>query len=63
MPLYLPDDFLIFLLHGVDDNTGKCKRIMTNMSKRMSMNKWIIGPIIAVLAIAIVLILYFKFFE
>ncbi|XP_041008286.1 vesicle transport v-SNARE 13-like [Juglans microcarpa x Juglans regia] len=47
-------------LHGVDDNVGKSKRIMTAMSRRMSRNKLIIGSIIAVLVIAIILILYFK---
>ncbi|CAH1454693.1 unnamed protein product [Lactuca virosa] len=47
-------------LHGVDDNIGKSKKIMTNMSRRMSRNKYIIGSIVAVLVIAIVLILYFK---
>ncbi|KAL5582245.1 hypothetical protein UlMin_014687 [Ulmus minor] len=47
-------------LHGVDDNIGKSKRILTNMSRRMSKNKWIIGTIISVLVIAIILILYFK---
>ncbi|PON37293.1 Vesicle transport V-snare [Parasponia andersonii] len=47
-------------LHGVDDNIGKSKRILANMSRRMSKNKWIIGSIIAVLVIAIILILYFK---
>ncbi|XWS30230.1 hypothetical protein CRYUN_Cryun24cG0098800 [Craigia yunnanensis] len=47
-------------LHGVDDNVGKSKRILTAMSRRMSRNKWIVGIIIAVLIIAIVLILYFK---
>ncbi|KAF3444799.1 hypothetical protein FNV43_RR14492 [Rhamnella rubrinervis] len=47
-------------LHGVDDNIGKSKRILTAMSRRMSKNKWIIGSIVAVLVIAIILILYFK---
>ncbi|KAI8016859.1 Vesicle transport v-SNARE 13 [Camellia lanceoleosa] len=47
-------------LHGVDDNVGRSKKILTNMSRRMSRNKWIIGGIIAVLVIAIALILYFK---
>ncbi|KAG7981774.1 hypothetical protein I3843_04G014600 [Carya illinoinensis] len=47
-------------LHGVDDNIGKSKRIMTAMSRRMSRNKLIIGSIVAVLVIAIILILYFK---
>ena len=47
-------------LHGVDDNVGKSKRVLTAMSRRMSRNKWIVGIIIAVLIIAIALILYFK---
>ncbi|XVF60585.1 hypothetical protein PTKIN_Ptkin08bG0060000 [Pterospermum kingtungense] len=47
-------------LHGVDDNIGKSKRILTNMSRRMSRNKWIVGTIVAVLLIAIALVLYFK---
>ncbi|XP_056170169.1 vesicle transport v-SNARE 13-like [Syzygium oleosum] len=47
-------------LHGVDDNVGKSKRILTAMSQRMNRNKWIIGAIIAVLVIAVGLILYFK---
>ncbi|XP_027169001.1 vesicle transport v-SNARE 11-like [Coffea eugenioides] len=47
-------------LHGVDDNISRSKKILTNMSRRMSRNKWIIGSIIAALVIAIILILYFK---
>ncbi|KAL4581795.1 hypothetical protein LXL04_006323 [Taraxacum kok-saghyz] len=47
-------------LHGVDDNLGKSKKILTNMSRRMSRNKYIIGSIVAVLILAIILILYFK---
>ncbi|XP_044468460.1 vesicle transport v-SNARE 13-like [Mangifera indica] len=47
-------------LHGVDDNIGKSKRILTAMSRRMSRNKWIIGIIVAVLVVVIILILYFK---
>ncbi|KAJ0098399.1 hypothetical protein Patl1_21871 [Pistacia atlantica] len=47
-------------LHGVDDNVGKSKKILTAMSRRMNKNKWIIGIIVAVLAVAIILILYFK---
>lgn len=49
-------------LHGVDDNVGKSKRILAAMSKRMDRNKWIIGSIIVALIIAILIILYFKFF-
>ncbi|XP_042036312.1 vesicle transport v-SNARE 13-like [Salvia hispanica] len=47
-------------LHAVDDNIGRSKKILTNMSRRMSRNKWIIGTIIALLVIVIVVILYFK---
>ncbi|PWA38473.1 vesicle transport v-SNARE 13 [Artemisia annua] len=47
-------------LHGVDENVSKSKKIMTNISRRMSRNKWIIGSIVAVLIVAIILILYFK---
>lgn len=50
-------------LHGVDDNIGRSKRILTNMSRRMGRNKWIIGAIIVVLVLAIALILYFKLRE
>lgn len=47
-------------LHGVDENIGKSKRILTAMTRRMSRDKWIIGFIIGVLIIAIIVILYFK---
>ncbi|KAL9380974.1 hypothetical protein Peur_026631 [Populus x canadensis] len=47
-------------LHGVDDNIGKSKRVLTAMSRRINKNKWIIGAIIAVLVVVISLILYFK---
>ncbi|XP_058076813.1 vesicle transport v-SNARE 11-like isoform X2 [Magnolia sinica] len=47
-------------LHGVDDNIGKSKKILTAMSRTMNRNKCIIGSIVAALVIAIILILYFK---
>ncbi|KVI02452.1 t-SNARE, partial [Cynara cardunculus var. scolymus] len=47
-------------LHGVDDNISKSKKIMTNISRRMGRNKWIIGSMVVVLILAIILILYFK---
>ncbi|KAL4186391.1 hypothetical protein AMTRI_Chr09g13900 [Amborella trichopoda] len=50
-------------LHGVDDNIGKSRKILTAMSRRMSRNKWIIGSIIAVLVLVVLLILYFKLFH
>ncbi|WZZ12038.1 hypothetical protein YC2023_105127 [Brassica napus] len=47
-------------LHGVDDNVGKSKKILTAMTRRMNRNKWTIGAIITVLVLAIIFILYFK---
>ncbi|XP_072993724.1 vesicle transport v-SNARE 11-like [Typha latifolia] len=47
-------------LHGVDDNIGKSKRILSAMSRRMDRNKWIIGSVIVALVLAIFLILYYK---
>lgn len=47
-------------LHGVDDNIGRSRKILTSMSRRMDRNKYMIGSIIAVLVLAIILILYFK---
>jgi len=52
--------FFDLQLHGVDDNIGKSRKILTAMSRRMERNKWIIGIIIVVLLVAIILILYFK---
>nr|CAB3477378.1 unnamed protein product [Digitaria exilis] len=48
-------------LDDVDDNIGKSRRIIGGMVRRMDRNKWIIGLIIAVLVLAILVILYFKF--
>ncbi|KAI3927389.1 hypothetical protein MKX01_027620 [Papaver californicum] len=47
-------------LHGVDDNIGKSKKILTAMSRRMNRNKWIISSLVAALVLAILIILYFK---
>ncbi|XP_057754269.1 vesicle transport v-SNARE 13-like [Arachis stenosperma] len=47
-------------LHGVDDNVGKSKKILSNISRRMSRNKWIITTIVIVLVLVIASILYFK---
>ncbi|CAN0871029.1 Vesicle transport v-SNARE 13 [Linum grandiflorum] len=47
-------------LHGVDDNVGRSKRVLGNMSRRMNRNKWVIGSVVAALVVAIALILYFK---
>ncbi|XP_073279191.1 vesicle transport v-SNARE 11-like [Primulina huaijiensis] len=47
-------------MYGVDDNISRSKKIMTNISRRMDRNKWVIGSIIVVLVIAIAVVLYFK---
>ncbi|KAK4437036.1 Vesicle transport v-SNARE 11 [Sesamum alatum] len=47
-------------LRGVDDNISKSKKVLSNMSRRMNRNKWIIVAIITILIIAILLVLYFK---
>lgn len=47
-------------LHGVDDNIGRSRKILTAMTRRMSRNKYIIGGLIGVLVVAIVVIVYFK---
>jgi vesicle transport through interaction with t-SNAREs protein 1 len=47
-------------LHGVDDNIGKSRRILNSMGHRLARNKWILGSIISVLAMAIVLVTYVK---
>ncbi|VVA29954.1 PREDICTED: vesicle transport [Prunus dulcis] len=47
-------------IHGVDGNISKSKRVLTEMTSRMNRNKWIVGSIIGVLALAIMLILYLK---
>ncbi|KAJ7978457.1 Vesicle transport V-snare [Quillaja saponaria] len=48
------------MLHVIDDNISKSKKILAAMSKRMSMNKWIVGSLIIALVLAIILILYSK---
>ncbi|KAL7135712.1 hypothetical protein ABFS83_11G116000 [Erythranthe nasuta] len=50
-------------MHGVDENIGKSRKIITNISRRMDRNKWVIGAIITVLIIAIFVVLYFKFIK
>lgn len=47
-------------LHGADNNISRSKRILTNISRRMNRNKYIIGGIIAVLIVVVILVLYFK---
>ncbi|XP_014497572.1 vesicle transport v-SNARE 11 [Vigna radiata var. radiata] len=47
-------------LHGVDDNVGKSKKILSNISTMMNRNKWIFSTVVVVLIVVITLILYFK---
>ncbi|RDY00134.1 Vesicle transport v-SNARE 13, partial [Mucuna pruriens] len=44
-------------LHGVDDNISKSKKILSNMSRRMNRNKWMLSTIAVVLIFVIILIL------
>jgi vesicle transport through interaction with t-SNAREs protein 1 len=52
---------LALQLDDVDVNVGNSRKIIGNMVRRMDRNKWIIGLIIALLVLAILVILYFKF--
>lgn len=52
--------YFLMQLHGVDNNIGKSKKILSNMSRRMNKNKWIISIITAILVFVIISILYFK---
>ena len=61
LPPLLFISLLVLQLHNVDDNIGKSRRIIGAMVRRMDRNKWIIGFIIALLVLAILVILYFKF--
>ncbi|KAK7858044.1 vesicle transport v-snare 13 [Quercus suber] len=56
----LPLGHRFIVIHGVDDNVSRSKKILTSMSRRMSRNKCIIGSIVAILVLAIIFILYFK---
>jgi vesicle transport through interaction with t-SNAREs protein 1 len=47
-------------LHGADDNIGRARKILSNMSRRMFQNKLIMGGIIAFLVAAIALIIWVK---
>ncbi|CAH1442971.1 unnamed protein product [Lactuca virosa] len=47
-------------LHGVDDTIGRSKKLLTNMSRRMNRNKWILASIVTILVLAVILILYSK---
>ncbi|GAB2214455.1 hypothetical protein Drorol1_Dr00018803 [Drosera rotundifolia] len=44
----------------VDNAIDKSKKILTSMARRMSKNKWILGSVIGALALAVIVILYFK---
>ena len=57
----LCNPYLALQLDDVDVNVGKSRRIIGGMVRRMDRNKWIIGLVIAVLVLAILVILYFKF--
>ncbi|BDA48337.1 Vesicle transport through interaction with t-SNAREs homolog [Coccomyxa sp. Obi] len=50
-------------LHGADDNIAKARRVLSNMSRRITTNKLIAGAIILLLLAAIVLVVYYKFIK
>ncbi|KAL7132789.1 hypothetical protein ABFS83_12G097500 [Erythranthe nasuta] len=50
-------------LYDVDSAIDRSKKVLTSMSRRISRNKWIIGAIIAALILAIIVVMYFKFFH
>ncbi|XP_068307740.1 vesicle transport v-SNARE 13-like isoform X2 [Pyrus communis] len=47
-------------LHGADESISKSKKVLTAMTRSMNRNKWIVGSIIGVFAVAILFILYLK---
>eukprot|EP00252_Welwitschia_mirabilis_P009658 TRINITY_DN2236_c0_g1_i2.p1 TRINITY_DN2236_c0_g1~~TRINITY_DN2236_c0_g1_i2.p1 ORF type:complete len:223 (-),score=44.13 TRINITY_DN2236_c0_g1_i2:343-1011(-) len=47
-------------LHGVDENIGRSRKILTSMSRRMSRNKFIMGGVIGLLLIVIALVVWYK---
>jgi vesicle transport through interaction with t-SNAREs protein 1 len=47
-------------LHGADDNIGKARHILSNMSRRIWTNKLLMGGIILFLLAAIILIIFVK---
>jgi len=57
----LCNPYLALQLDDVDVNVDKSRRTIGGMVRRMDRNKWIIGLVIAVLVLAILVILYFKF--
>ncbi|GJM94139.1 hypothetical protein PR202_ga10756 [Eleusine coracana subsp. coracana] len=59
--LHAHDTVPNYLLHTVDDNIGKSRRIIIAMVRRMDRDKWIMCGIITLLVLVILVILYFKF--
>ncbi|KAG0568197.1 hypothetical protein M758_6G002000 [Ceratodon purpureus] len=47
-------------MHGVDDNIGKSRRMLSSMSQRFERHKYIMAGIISVLILAIMFIVYIK---
>ncbi|EYU28803.1 hypothetical protein ABFS82_12G097600 [Erythranthe guttata] len=50
-------------LYDVDSAIDRSKKVLTSMSRRISRNKWIVGAVIAALILAIIVVMYFKFFH
>lgn len=50
-------------LHGADDNIGKARKVLSDMSRRIATNKIIVAGIILILVICIFVVLYCKVFS
>lgn len=50
-------------LHGADDNIAKARRVLANMSRRITTNKLIMVGIILLLLASIILVVYYKFIK
>ena len=51
------------MLHGADDNIAKARRVLANMSRRITANKLIMIGIILLLLVSIFLVVYYKFIK
>ena len=47
-------------MHGADENIGKARRVLTEMGKRATQNKVVLGGVIVLLLLGIILIIYVK---
>lgn len=50
-------------LHGADDNIARARKVLSNMSRRITTNKLIMVGIILLLLTCIILVVYYKFIK